>query len=183
MTYLFAFFISSRVFFSDSLPPLHSFKEEEIDTVIASYKNQTIDVKLKTGINYTYHKDDWSREDDGKLPGKLNVATALITRTYTKVQSPPSFPGGDDAWKKYIQEICSRNKKLIRKEGPAVIFVQFTVDNNGEISNIRVASSNPPPGLAALAQKAIEDSPAWLPGSENGRKVVCFKIQKIEFNH
>ena len=38
----------------DTLPSLDSFHDEDIDTIISSYKNQVFTIKLKKGNSYTY---------------------------------------------------------------------------------------------------------------------------------
>jgi len=165
----------------DSLPSLHSLHGEDIDTVIASRKAMTLTVKLKTGVTYVYAKEDWSKEDDGKLDPKLDEGTGLLTKTFTKVQNPPTFPGGEEAFKNYIRDVCDRNRKLVRKEGPAVIMVQFIVDQNGEVSYVQPIGRNDYPRLTELAEKALKEGPAWVPATQNGYKVVCYQRQQIIF--
>jgi len=160
---------------------LHSLTTDDIDTVIASRKTMTLTVKLKTGVTYEYAKADWSKEDDGKLNPKLDEATGLLTRTYTKVEHPPSFPGGDSAFRNYISDVCSRNRKIIRKAGTTLVRVQFIVDQNGELSYIKPIDRDTPPAIVDLAVKALTEGPAWVPGTQNGYKVVCHKIQEILF--
>lgn len=50
---------------------------------------------------------------------KLDEGIGLLDKTFTKVEHPPVFPGGEEALRNYIRDICSRNRKLVKKEGPA----------------------------------------------------------------
>jgi Gram-negative bacterial TonB protein C-terminal len=168
---------------TDSVPALRNIRQEDIDTAFATFKGRTITVKLKTGETYTYTHDQWSKQMDYriKLAPQLDEATGLLDRTFTKVENPPTFPGGDTAWQNYLQKFYSDNKKLIRVQGPATIWVQFIVGFDGEIDQVSLITDDSRPKLGDLAIRIIQEGPNWLPATQNGHKVSCYQKQKFEF--
>src|SRR5579864_1946443 len=52
-----------KVIFQDTLPPLHSLKEEEIVSLTPSFEDQTLKVVLRNGNTYIYKHKDWDYED------------------------------------------------------------------------------------------------------------------------
>jgi len=108
---------------------LLSFHQEDIDTVFAYYKTKSITVRLKTGESYTYQRDQWKNITLNSTPPSIDHAIFMLDATFTRVEVPPSFPGGPQAWDAYLQKVCSetQNQRLIKRKGPAVVEVQFIV--------------------------------------------------------
>lgn len=167
----------------DSFPNLHSFHQENIDTVFAAYKEKTITVKLKTGESYLYSYAQWSVGYDYRNPfaPKIEDAIALLDRTFTKEEVPPSFPGGDQAWEAYLQKVFSDNQRLIAKHGPASVNVQFIVGFDGTIDRVAPMGGNAPKALTDLAIRIVKEGPAWLPATQNGHKVTAYNRLRIDF--
>ncbi|HEY4063798.1 MAG TPA: energy transducer TonB [Puia sp.] len=167
----------------DTLPALHTIKGDDIDLITPSPEDQTIAVKMKNGIVYTYHRDDWDYEDySPSINQRLKKAIAGIKRTYTKVEHAPEFPGGGKAWDKYMKDFCDKYRKEIRKKGPAEITLQFIVHVKGQITDVQVISNPNQSKLEDYAIQAIQDGPAWIPGTQNGRKVICYCIQRVKLS-
>jgi hypothetical protein len=86
-----------------------------------------------------------------------------------EVDSKPMFPGG---WNEYILFV-EKNFKWIPKENkPKFISVEFTVETNGSITNVKVL--NPIGTLnenEALRVMAL--SPKWVPATLHGKAVPC----------
>jgi hypothetical protein len=166
----------------DTVPAMHNILEADIDTAFATYKERTITVKLKTGDTYTYTADQWRKEmvPGVRLAPRLDEATGLLDRTYTKTEVPPTFPGGQTAWLEYQSKIYSEHKRLIKKYGPATIYIQFIVSFDGQMDQVQLIG-NAPAELGDLAIRMIKEGPAWEPATENGRKVTCYTHQKIDF--
>ncbi len=105
-------------------------------------------------------------------------------KTFTKVEKEAKFPGGMEAWKKYLER--NLNANVAADDGAAMgnytVKVQFIVDKEGGISNVR-AIEVPAACLhcGAEAVKVIENGPEWEPAIQNGRKVIYQAIQFITF--
>ena len=93
------------------------------------------------------------------------------------------FPGGDSAWKKYIDEHLVYPKKAKRKKIHGVVVVQFIVDKEGYISDVEALTG--PEILRQSAVAVVKKSPKWLPRSERksqgnppSRCDIIFKLDK-----
>lgn len=173
---------SSILFFiQDTLPPLHTIKGKDIDKISSTFETKTITISLKNGSIYTYHQLDWDYEDHFPSITKTIVdAIRNLQMTFTKVEQPPIFPGGDEAFKKYVHEFCQNHKDEIGDHGHAEFVVQFIVHLHGQIDDLQVILNKNGSELSSLAKEAIKNGPAWVPAVQNGRQVVSYVKQVIE---
>jgi protein TonB len=101
---------------------------------------------------------------------------------FTTVQVQARFPGGADAWKRFLE----RNLKAdipSNNGAPAGIYsviVSFLVDKKGNVSEVK-ALNDPGYGIAAEAVRAIQSGPKWIPALQNGRNVIYRQKQTITF--
>jgi len=96
------------------------------------------------------------------------------------VEDVPSFPGGNEELGVYIDENLEYPAKAKKNSMAGKVMVEFKVNADGSLSDIRVAqSSNPLFDKAAL--KVFEDMPAWNPGVQRGKKVACKVIVPVRF--
>ena len=105
----------------------------------------------------------------------------VMDKVFIKTEVPPTFPGGDSAWQNYLQKFYSDNKKLIRQQAPATIWVQFIVAFDGQISQVTLITDDSRPKLGDLVIRLIQEGPNWIPATQNGHKVSCYQKQKVEF--
>lgn len=92
-------------------------------------------------------------------------------KVYDVVEQMPSFPGGNEALMKYVQDNVkypSHISKAERKQGRVV--VKFVVERDGSVTNVKVARSVSPL-LDKEALRVISNMPKWIPGKQNGRTV------------
>jgi len=128
--------------------------------VIASFENQTITVKLKNGTNYLYPHLLWDYEDhDPGTCQRVKDAIKHNSATFTKVENPPVFPGGVEAWEKYINEFCAQHKKEIKKIGSAEIYLQFIVHLHGQVTEVEIISNDGTSNHTELAIEAMKKKP------------------------
>src|SRR6201991_693461 len=165
----------------DSLPPLHTIKENDIKSVTTSFETQDITVTLKDSITYTYHNTDWDMEEYyPSLNKKLREAIRNVKMIFTRVEHPAEFPGGSIAWEKYITEFCKQYNEEIKKSGAADITIQFIVHLNGQITDLDVVSNPNQSNLDALAKKALLEGPSWVPATQNTYPVVSYQKQTVK---
>ncbi len=115
------------------------------------------------------------------------VEAPKVTEDYDKefktVQIQAKFPGGPDAWMKYLQ----RNLKSdvpTDNGAPAAkytVVVSFLVDKDGNISEVK-AENDPGYGTAAEAVRVISRGPKWIPAVQNGRNVIYRQKQAVTFD-
>jgi protein TonB len=116
--------------------------------------------------------------DDEMMPTIEEVAAEL--EPVKDVIISPEFPGGTDALMKWLNENLRYPAiaSLIGIEGKVV--VEFTVDENGKISEVTVTES-----LHKVcdreAIRLVNAMPDWIPGSRNGGRITQKYILPIRF--
>lgn len=102
-------------------------------------------------------------------------------KTYIDVQIQAKFPGGDEAWRKYISREIERYMDELQEEGKAgSCTVQFVVDKDGTISEVEALTMKGSK-LAEIAVNAIRKGPKWSPAENNGKKVKAYRKQPVTF--
>lgn len=91
-------------------------------------------------------------------------------KIYKMAQKPPKPKTGLEAFHEHV----SQKVKVHKKEVSGNVFVQFVVEKDGKLSNIKVLKGIG--GTNNVIIKAIQSAPRWLPGKQNGRPV---RVQKV----
>jgi hypothetical protein len=103
-------------------------------------------------------------------------------KIYEKVEIEASFLGGDSKWRQYLErnvngQVATDNGA---PEGAYTTVVQFVVDKEGNISDVR-ALTNHGYGMEEEAMRVIKRGPKWNPAVQNGRQVKAYRKQPITF--
>jgi|MDSW01.1.fsa_nt_gb protein TonB len=99
---------------------------------------------------------------------------------FDHVSDPPSFPGGDKALLQWIAK-HTEYPPIAKEYGiTGRVFVKFTVEKNGSISNVRVAREVDKQ-LDKEAIRVVSMLPNFNPGMQNGRLVRVNYIVPINF--
>lgn len=99
---------------------------------------------------------------------------------FIKVELPAQFPGGPDAWKRYLERNLRYPESAQDNGTQGIVKVQFVVDKDGTISEV-TALNDPGDGLAQEAVRIILNGPKWTPAEQNNRKVKFRAVQVIGF--
>ena len=177
--------------------------DEDIDADMASVDDQEIEIEVEVEviekevdgeeeevIEYIIKKT--GTETGEKVRKKVIVKGADADKEFTWkskgeeeemfyiVEDIPSFPGGTEALGAYIDENLEYPAKAKKNSMAGKVMVEFKVNADGSLSDIRVAqSSNTLFDKAAL--KVFEEMPAWNPGVQRGKKVSCKVIVPVRF--
>lgn len=101
---------------------------------------------------------------EGKFPNTMDSAL-------TNVEQMPQFPGGNDSLIKFIRKNFNYTNKPNRDPIKRTkIYVQFIVDKNGTIKNLKVLKGINPL-LDKEALRVMNMMPKWKPGNQNGETV------------
>ena len=99
------------------------------------------------------------------------------------VEKMPSFPGGHQALFDYLEKNIKYPANAVKNKIQGRVIVQFTVDEKGRLSDIKVVKSVEP-YLGAEAVRVVKSMPRWNPGMQNGKAVkvrytlpVTFRLQ------
>ena len=149
-------------------PPQEELKEAKIDVVNQEgIKDENIatPVAIDEGKQIVEEKKE---EDENKI--------------FDKVEIEASFPGGDSKWRQYLErnangQVATDNGA---PEGTYTTVVQFVVDKEGNISDVR-ALTNHGYGMEEEAMRVIRKGPKWTPAVQNGRQVKAYRKQPITF--
>ncbi len=141
-----------------------------------------IDIKKAEGIKF-----------DGMVqpPDVIDGSTGIVEvkkkqddeeTIFTKVEIDASFPGGEAAWRKYLERKCNGQVASDHGAPPGKyrVVVQFIVDKTGRISQVK-ALTNFGFGMEQEAVKVIANGPDWVPAQQNQNKVSAYRSQPITF--
>ena len=94
---------------------------------------------------------------------------------YDCVEQMPSFPGGTQKLKEFIEENLRYPKELEETCIQGRVIVRFVVERNGKLSNVKVVKSVHP-ALDKEAIRIVKLMPRWIPGRQNGItvRVKCY---------
>lgn len=111
------------------------------------------------------------------------VDSAVVDgKTYTKVEVEADYPGGIEAWKKFL--IKTLNSEVPGKNhSPAGLFTviaKFIVTKNGTVDSI-AAETNNGFGIEEEVIRVIKKSGTWTPAMQNGKPVNAYRRQPITF--
>jgi beta-lactamase regulating signal transducer with metallopeptidase domain len=100
---------------------------------------------------------------------------------FDKVEIPASFPGGEEAFKRYISsKFPVAAESSIRGKVKYWFDVSFIVDTNGHLLNV-MTIDNDNSYYAQQAVQLIRKGPPWIPAIQNGHVVNSRVVQHIEF--
>lgn len=97
------------------------------------------------------------------------------------VEKMPEFPGGYSALMTYLSNSISYPRQAKELNITGTVYVKFVVEKDGSSSNI-VVVRQVEGGCSEEAIKAVENMPAWIPGSQWGKPVRCEFILPIKFS-
>ena len=171
---------SKQNIIQDTIPPLHTIRDKDIKTLTPSFEQETITIVLKNGNTYIYSHLAWDYEDVyPSLSKRVKEAMKGITKTFTTAEEMPDFPGGQEAWNNYIYDFSQKNKSALKSAGSGECLVQFVVHLYGQVSDLTIIQNFGSSKLASLAMKSIQEGPAWIPATQNGRFVICYQRQLV----
>ena len=146
--------------------------------------DQLDDVKIGT-TNTNGAKDDGIVAPPASNgPGVVEAPKKVeddMDKTFTKVEIESTYPGGMEAWKRYLNKSFRYPDEAQAQEIQGVVMVQFIVDKEGNVSDVQAVSGPEQGGLREEAVRVIRKSGKWTPAIQNGNKVKSYKNQPITF--
>lgn len=148
-------------------PEVQELKEAKID-VVNQEGIKDLNIATPSQIDEGKQVIEEKKDDENKI--------------FEKVEIEAQFPGGDAAWKKYLERNLSSFNPADNgaPAGTYTTYVQFVVDKDGNISDVK-ALTNYGYGMEDEAIRVIKKGPAWTPAIQNGRKVKAYRKQPITF--
>ncbi len=119
---------------------------------------------------FSHKKTDYS-----EIPNNQND-----TAVYLIVEVQAQYPGGEEALMKYLAKNVVYPQKAIDANIQGTVFVEFVVEKDGSISNVK-ARKGAHPLLDKEAERVVKGMPNWEPGFQRGRMVRSIFIIPILF--
>jgi TonB family protein len=121
-----------------------------------------------------FSSDNWPKIE---VDNKTNIT---VMSEYQSIDEYPLFIGGDSALYKYLAN--NINYPTFEKENniEGTVFVEFYIDSRGKVKNPKILQSVSP-SIDSAALKAIENSPDWTPGRNDGKDTTVGIILPIKF--
>jgi protein TonB len=108
--------------------------------------------------------------------------TSAEGKIYESVEEEAYFAGGESAWRSYLEQNLNPAVPVDRgaKAGIYTVYIQFVVDIDGKISDIKPLTKHGF-GLEAEVMRILRISPSWVPAVQHGRKVRAYRKQPVTF--
>ena len=101
---------------------------------------------------------------------------------FVNVDEPPTFPGGDKALKKFIEDSIRYPSLAAEQNVGGTVIVTFTVETDGSIHNPRIVR-DVGAGCGLEALRLVSTMPKWNPGKMKGHIVRVQYEQPIFFDN
>jgi len=134
-------------------------------------KNGVIEITLKpkgTSFEIKNDPETKSNQNSDTIPDKV----------FTKVEHEAEFPGGQDAWIKYILSKIQPSLDSFTDKDYGTCLLKFIVNTDGSISNVE-ATTMQNTHLAEIAMNAIRTGPKWIPATQNDHTVAAYRLQPV----
>ncbi len=172
-------------------------RNNEVANVSWNHQLKTMEILLKDGTQEKYMLNNSAsmrraEEKYGELPipppppppsGRpAQVKEESYDKVFTKTEVPASFPGGKEAWQKYLERNLNRDLPITSGAPPGkyTVIVSFVVAADGGISNVK-ADNDPGFQTATEAVRMIVKGPKWVPAKQKGKAVTSRVKQSITY--
>jgi len=107
---------------------------------------------------------------------------SLEEKTFEKVDVEANFPGGESAWRSYLEQNLNATTPVDHgaPAGSYTVWVQFIVGKDGKISDIKMLTHHGY-GMETEVIRILRKSPPWSPAEQNGRYVKAYRKQPVTF--
>lgn len=151
-------------------------------------------VELKDGTEEAYNLEKAESKNRAiKKYGKLPIAapappmmplmsSETNDKSGSQMKSPAQFPGGEPAWKAYLERNLNLDIPVSNgaDTGKHIVKVSFIVESTGKLSDIKI-EQDPGFGTSAEVIRVLQTSPNWKPAVENGKPIASRCSRSVTF--
>ncbi len=105
-------------------------------------------------------------------------ADTIPNKIFIKVEVAASFPGGLQAWSRFISRAISDSISKFTVADYGTCVLRFIVNTDGTVSDV-VATTMQGTELAKVSINAIRKGPRWIPATQNGHTVASYRLQPV----
>jgi protein TonB len=165
--------VEEQILNTDAPPPPPPPEPEQNRDVVLELVDNTIKVEATFDFSQDFSMDDAITDYNPVGLIEEDVDDAPPVRF---VEEMPEFPGGMDALQPYLKREVRYPESARQLGVSGVVLVEFVVEKDGSISNVKVLVPVYPE-LDAEAVRVIKGFPKWKPGRQMGKAVrVLFQI-------
>lgn len=99
---------------------------------------------------------------------------------FTVVEIMPSFPGGQPALERFLQENLRYPPAAYNNGIQGVVYARFVVNTDGSLGNPQILKG-PGSGLNEEVLRVIGIMPSWIPGKQDGKPVKVLINLPVKF--
>ena len=128
-----------------------------------------------------------AKEESAEEPESASVENANYQTVnqdsliYHVVEYQASYPGGDKSLFKYLGGNLKYPQAAVDARIEGTVYVQFVVEKDGSLSDIKIAQGHLGGGCEEAAILAVRKMPRWNPGTHRGKAVRTRYILPVEF--
>jgi TonB family protein len=137
--------------------------DQKLEFSFIGVKSIEAEIRNKSHVNVALTPDYESLSE-------VVVTGKEIKHDEKKIFNLAAPEGGKDAYTKYLQQKLVYPEQALKNEVEGRVTIQFTVDNNGNLSNFKVINSLGY-GCDDEAIRLIREGPAWSPSKKNDKAV------------
>lgn len=116
-----------------------------------------------------------ANERASQIPQEKNPPIVVVeSGLYLYETNAPAFPGGKDAFKKWLQERTGNSDR----DTTCHVYAQFTIRKDGALEDVDIIKA-PNQELAQVAKRILLDMPIWKPAKVRGKTVQTKMILPI----
>ncbi len=115
-----------------------------------------------------------------KANGGMKSPPQQVNGVYNLVDDQPAFPGGGNAFMKYLAKNVKYPHTDIDNNVQGRVVAQFVVEKDGSLTEIKAVRA-PSKAMADEAIRVLKKSPKWKPGKVNGKAVRALYTVPVSF--
>ena len=149
--------------------------------IVKAYKKQPVTFVIGDG------KPDLSKQvtnsnGEKTILNEIVVVSFEDNKVFEKVQIEASYPGGEKAWREFINKNLNVNVPVSKKapERAYTVVLQFIVDKEGNINDLKALTKHGY-GMEDESLRVMSLSPKWNPAIQNGHVVKAYRKQPFNF--
>ncbi len=150
---------------------------QQITTILEIVDNNT-DIFDEIEINIEANKETILQEYVPPVAKEIEKEEEII---YQFLEAPANFKGGDVEMYKWLEKNLTYPPQARDAGIEGIVYVEFVVERDGSITNVRIKHSVLGGGTEEAAMDAVKKMPKWEPGKQRNRPVRSMFVLPIQF--
>jgi len=157
-----------------------SAEAEVAEEDLADVESIEVEEEMGMGISAEDEAIPASTRDRSMYTAAGAETKSVQKKNVSQIEIIQPQPFDNDAYKQYLKDSLRYPEAALEANIKGFVMLQFIVESNGEISQIKVIES-PGYGCDEEAIRLLQDGPNWIPGSEDGIPTEMEGELKVKF--